>query len=433
MFLDPSKLRRITIEITANCNSFCPQCLRRVASDVPHLGLKEGDVNPAIKVGSAGNMPMSTVKNIFTPLVMGGLKTLDFNGTFGDAINHPDLIEILHYIADVSDSQKKQREANGRNRRTDLWVSTNGAIRDKQFWTDLGHLASERFNPNNSEMIFALDGTDDKTHQLYRRGCSYEKVLENARYFMEAGGKAIWQIIEFDHNKHQIEEAKELAEKLGFVRIDVRRSRFAERISNQLREKAIETGVMSVKEKETDFKHTGFTKVKKKDMSKGAEHDSTTDNYKEMEKKAKEIVVEQFNDDMDDYANKCNIWCQWGNEGKLQIEWDGRVHVCCHMTAYFGRPWRKDMANKDGTPNNPYHNHYVAKYDPHWNYTSHRKLEDILGHQFFQKDLQDSWNNRIDDPDKPRLDVCVDNCGSIATKLRDKKEDRISLDGGVTT
>ena len=80
-----------------------------------------------------------------------------------------------------------------------------------------------------------------------------------------------------------------------------------------------------------------------------------------------------------------------------------------------------------------YHNSYVAKYDDHWNYTSHHTLEDILHHKFFQKDLQESWNNRVDDPDKPRLDVCVDNCGSIATELRDKKEDRISLDGGVTT
>ena len=84
MFLNPKKLRRITIDITANCNSFCPGCLRRVSSDVPRLGLKEGDINPAIKVGHKGNMPLETVKNVFTPTVMGGLKTLDFNGTFGD-------------------------------------------------------------------------------------------------------------------------------------------------------------------------------------------------------------------------------------------------------------------------------------------------------------------------------------------------------------
>ena len=68
MFLNPKLLRRITIDITANCNSFCPGCLRRVASDVPRLGLKEGDINPAIQVGHKGNMPLSTVKNIFTTL-----------------------------------------------------------------------------------------------------------------------------------------------------------------------------------------------------------------------------------------------------------------------------------------------------------------------------------------------------------------------------
>ena len=55
---------------------------------------------------------------------------------------------------------------------------------------------------------------------------------------MEAGGKAIWQIIEFDHNKHQIEYAKELAAKYGFVRIDVRRSRLAERICNSVKRRS---------------------------------------------------------------------------------------------------------------------------------------------------------------------------------------------------
>ena len=54
-------------------------------------------------------------------------------------------------------------------------------------------------------------------------------------------------------------------------------------------------------------------------------------------------------------------------------------------------------------------------------------LEDILHHKFFQEDLQDSWNNRTDDPEKPRLNICIDNCGSIATKLRSKKEERIEL------
>ena len=130
---------------------------------------------------------------------------------------------------------------------------------------------------------------------------------------------------------------------------------------------------------------------------------------------------------MDDYANNCSIWCQWGNEGKLQIEWDGRVHVCCHMTAYFGRPWNKDSANEQGQPDNEYQNFYVNKYDNQWNYTSHHTLEDILHHKFFQKDLHDSWKNKVDDPEKPRLNICIDNCGSIATELRSKKEERIIL------
>ena len=41
--------------------------------------------------------------------------------------------------------------------------------------------------------------------------------MRNAQYFIEAGGRATWKMIRFKHNEHQIEQAKQLSQTLGFV------------------------------------------------------------------------------------------------------------------------------------------------------------------------------------------------------------------------
>ena len=40
---------------------------------------------------------------------------------------------------------------------------------------------------------------------------------------------------------------------------------------------------------------------------------------KQWKRKLKKIVVDEFDNDMDDYANNCSIWCQWGNEGNYKL------------------------------------------------------------------------------------------------------------------
>ena len=64
--------------------------------------------------------------------------------------------------------------------------------------------------------VFSIDGLEDTNH-LYRRNVKWEKVIENARSFITAGGKAHWDMLVFEHNKHQVDEAKSYANKLGFV------------------------------------------------------------------------------------------------------------------------------------------------------------------------------------------------------------------------
>ena len=67
------------------------------------------------------------------------------------------------------------------------------------------NLASIMRKPD--KVIFAIDGLEDTNH-LYRVNTNFNKIMENAKAFINAGGIARWDFIAFAHNEHQIEEAK---------------------------------------------------------------------------------------------------------------------------------------------------------------------------------------------------------------------------------
>ena len=46
--------------------------------------------------------------------------------------------------------------------------------------------------------------------------------MENAQAFINAGGRARWDYIAFAHNEHQIDEARQLAEDMGFLHLDIK-------------------------------------------------------------------------------------------------------------------------------------------------------------------------------------------------------------------
>ena len=104
---------------------------------------------------------------------------------------HPELNEIISFF-------KKQK----------IIISTNASLRNKTWWSNLG-------KNKNITVIFCIDGIG-KEHELYRRNTSYKKIVENAKSFIQSGGTAQWQFIVFQHNEHQINEAKELSVQLGF-------------------------------------------------------------------------------------------------------------------------------------------------------------------------------------------------------------------------
>ena len=64
-------------------------------------------------------------------------------------------------------------------------------------------------------VAFHIDGLEDTNH-LYRKNVLWHQLIENVSAFINAGGRAGWNMIIFKHNEHQVEEARQLSEKMGF-------------------------------------------------------------------------------------------------------------------------------------------------------------------------------------------------------------------------
>ena len=180
-----SQLRQIHLEITNNCQASCPMCSRNI-----HGGLE----NPLLKLNS---WTLDEFMTIMTPEVLNQVDSYYFCGNFGDPLLNNDLISMVEYSRDTAPD-------------TGIRIHTNGSLRSKQWWKNLA-LAL----PKDHCVIFALDGLQG-THELYRVDTSFDKVIENALAFIEAGGNAEWVFIRFKHNEHRVDEARSLATELGF-------------------------------------------------------------------------------------------------------------------------------------------------------------------------------------------------------------------------
>ena len=87
-------------------------------------------------------------------------------------------------------------------------MNTNGDLFGPKTWYDLGQKMTE-----GDQVIFALDGLKN-THEKYRN-TNWVNVIKNMKAFIEGGGNAIWQMILFRHNEHQIDIVKNLSKSIG--------------------------------------------------------------------------------------------------------------------------------------------------------------------------------------------------------------------------
>ena len=177
------ELKQLHIEISSMCNARCPGCPRNYYGFPQDASIVQT------------NLTLAKFKTIVSMNLLQQLEQIWFNGNYGDFVMNDEGPDIVEYVLSL-------------NPLMDINISTNGSARNKTYWERLGH--------TGVKVWFCLDGLED-THSLYRQDTNFNQILKNAQYFQSAGGKLIWQYTIFDHNSHQIEEARELSKKLNFT------------------------------------------------------------------------------------------------------------------------------------------------------------------------------------------------------------------------
>ena len=309
----------IHIELTTRCNAACPMCLRNINGDVknPYLNIDDFDIG--------------WLDNIDIPF-----DRLTLCGNYGDPIVYPHLHKFIQAWNQKFD--------------TPIIMMTNGGARNVEWWKELAKITDHRF-----KIVFGIDGLEDTNH-LYRRNVKWNKLMENAQAFIDAGGKAWWKFIIFKHNQHQIQDAKNLAKQMGFIKFE------------QIKTNRFEGPDLPVLDK------NGNT------LYKIYEPDISDKNFSSKNPNRASRTKKQFTGEINCYAK---------NESSMYIAADGRVYPCCNTGYHYSGPNRREMEIAQETQT-PYS-------------LTNSNVSQIVQGDFF-KGFENSWNTT---PYKK----CIRTCG----------------------
>lgn len=190
---DFARINEYQLEITSYCNAACPQC--------PRNNNGQG-INKRMPLC---HLERRIIDKVFTEELCQRLKQVFFCGSYGDPIMHPEFLDIL-------------RDFREKNPTLWLYIHSNGGVHDTSYWEEISRIMA-----GYGQIDFGIDGLEDTLH-LYRKKVNYHTVMENARAFIKAGGRAQWNFIVFRHNEHQVEEAKNLGQQLGFSNVLIRKT-----------------------------------------------------------------------------------------------------------------------------------------------------------------------------------------------------------------
>ena len=339
-------IKTIHLEVTQNCQASCPMCDRNMNGKGinPHINLDE--------------LSLLDCVDIFPPEFIKQLDTMYMCGNLGDPIVAKDTLEIFEYF---------------RSHNPNMWLSmnTNAGAKSAEWWTELAGVIGRK-----GAVIFSVDGLRDTNH-LYRQGVVWDNVERNMRAFIDAGGRARWDYLIFEHNQHQVEEAEALANAWGCEKFMKKKTG---RFITQDSKKKESHQAVNRKGKETQELKKPDKKYLNKALSK------------------QDIIINKYGT-MDAYYDAAPIVCKVKKENSLFITAEGLALPCCWTAGRMYKWWHKD-----------------PKAEQIWNFIPDKSVLDarkglskVFDTGIFE-DIQNSWN-------KPscadgKLKVCSMKCGA---------------------
>ncbi len=162
-----------------------------------------GAINPGMQMSE---LTLANIKKILVPEFVAHMKRIYACGNYGDPIVARDCLEIFRYLRQAGPQMN-------------LCMHTNGSARRPDWWSELANIMKQGLH----YVRFGIDGLEDTNH-LYRRGTDWKTIMRNAQAFIAAGGHAEWDYLVFRHNEHQVDQARELADEMGFKAFFVRKT-----------------------------------------------------------------------------------------------------------------------------------------------------------------------------------------------------------------
>ena len=332
-------IQSIHLEITEKCNASCLQCDRNKNGGEVNQYLKNNEITLDF---FKSKIPKNIIKN---------LKKLYMCGNYGDPVVANDTLEIFQYLRSINPTMNLQ-------------MITNASAQDSEWWSELAKA--------NVKVRFSVDGLEDTNH-LYRQGTDFNKIIENAKIFIDNGGYAIWDYLVFGHNEHQVQEAKELSETLGFKEFIIKKTgRFFSNIKNSGKEQ-----------------HQGINKKGEKTQTLT----KPSEKYQNNALKKEELLIQKYGS-LDNYLKQTEITCKTLQQNEIYISAEGLIFPCCWLAGQMYKwYWKPEQA-------------------PIWKMIEDKKnislhydlLENIVNGKIFKK-IQNSWTN------SNRLKVCSLKCG----------------------
>lgn len=344
------KISVVHLEITSKCNASCPMCARN------KFGGPVNDLLPLTELS------LIDIQRIMPIEFVQQLTRLYMCGNYGDPIVAADMLEVCEWLRSINPGIK-------------LGIHTNGSAKTEGWWKQLGKLLCKK----GDYVKFGIDGLQDTNH-IYRRGTYWQKLMNNAQAFINAGGIAQWEFIVFKHNEHQIEEAEQLSKSMGFQQFRVKKTgRF---FSNTR---------LEGKDRQEVWNRNGEVEYY---IEKPTNPVYTNDSLEKEQQ-----LVDTFGS-MQNYVDQTCVKCKVAEDHSIYISAEGLVFPCCwtaNQMYIWYTPFKKNeiwsLLNGDTTQISALEN----------------DLKSIIEGKFFN-DIASSWSKSNTSDGK--LKVCAKTCGT---------------------